>query len=47
VFNEHMPGSNQLDRLREDVVADPEALLAVPQVRASSSRAGPRAFESV
>ncbi len=30
VFDAHMPGPNQLDRKREDVVADAEALLSMP-----------------
>jgi malate synthase len=31
VFDEHMPGPNQLGKMRQDVQADPDALLAVPQ----------------
>eukprot|EP00887_Chlorella_sp_A99_P003215 scaffold9.g3215.t1 len=36
VFDEHMSGPNQISRQRDDVVADAEALLAVPS--------GPRTF---
>ncbi|MCH9680629.1 MAG: malate synthase A [Deltaproteobacteria bacterium] len=30
IFDQHMPGPNQIDRARDDVQADPEALVAVP-----------------
>ncbi len=31
IFDEHMPGANQIDRARDDVLADAAALVAVPQ----------------
>jgi hypothetical protein len=36
VFDEHMTGPNQLHVMREDVHADPEKLLEVPQVSRST-----------
>jgi malate synthase len=38
IFDAHMPGPNQLEKLREDVVADRDALLQQP--RGGISRAG-------
>ena len=35
MFDEHMKGPNQLHVMREDVRADPEQLLEVPQVSIS------------
>lgn len=33
MFDEHMPGANQLTKLREDVNVTADDLLAVPQAR--------------
>jgi len=40
VFDDNMPGPNQLSKLRQDVEVTADDLLRVPEVRARPSMAG-------